>query len=133
MIKAFILLAILIAGQAAVQDVHADKTPYPVEEIYSSEVTIDVVRDNFKVFLRHPDDIINLPTSVSYRVDCYSDGSGQVHTNKNYKALIGLLNSDGEYIIRGVILEWAEYICELELRKHHDIDANDEGKRTWYL
>ena len=133
MIKAFKLLAILIAGQAMVQSVQAEEPPYPVELIYSKVDSDSVTHDSFREYLRHEADALDMPTTITYRIDCYSDGSGQVFPDKNYEKLFDILNSDGQHILRGIMVEWGGYICKSEWSEKYGDSAARESKPTWHL
>lgn len=132
MIKAFILLAILIGGQAVVQESHAQELPEQVSLIYSGQHIIDVKAASFKEYLRHTDLLLVMPATIHYELDCYSDGSGTLRPTKNYRELLFLLSHDGESELKSSLVEIAEYQCTIQWSKVYG-STDGESEPTWYL
>lgn len=130
MIKAFILLAILIGGQAMVQDSHADDN-YPVKLTHSDMYHSAVYITEFKEYLRHDEDIARMPKAIYYRVDCYSDGSVFMHADKGYKILASIVTDEGHAILFNDMVGNAELVCRILGMEEGELI--EEEPPTWYL
>ena len=133
-ITVFIVLATLIGGSALViDDANGAELPDEVIRIHSEIQVYTPEPHLFKEYLRHPGHESFLPKAISYRLDCYSDGSGTVSTLQGFEAIHRALTSDGRDLLRVVVQDIAYYSCSTIWEKRYESDTLGEGTDTWYF
>ena len=130
-VYAFMLLAILIGGSAIATDkANSSELPEEVETIHTEVQAYKPEASLFKEYLRYKH---TLPKAVSYRIDCYSDGSGRVSEIRSDEALYRTFTLEGRSILRAVILERSAYTCLIEWEKRYAEHTLGEGTDAWYF
>lgn len=133
-IYAFMLLAVLIGGSALATDkANGDELPSEVKLIHTEIDTYRVESSIFKEYLRRPPWEHWVPTTIAFRIDCYSDGSGQVLEVKNFSSFNRSLTSKGSDLLRVVIQDIGYHTCTTIWENLYEkLDAG-ESVGPWYF
>lgn len=134
-IYGFMLFAVLIGGSALVSDKANGATDLPeqVVLIHSEIQTYSPESGIFKEYLRHGGYEQLLPTTISYRVDCYSDGSGRLHQVQGITDIHRALTSEGRDLLRVVLQDVGYYTCTSIWEQRYETGTLDEGTQSWYF
>lgn len=133
-IYGFMLLAVLIGGSALATDkANGAELPSEVELIHSEVQSYDVEVGIFKEYLRHGGYSQLVPTSITYRLDCYSDGSGRVREINGIQDIHRTLTADGRSLLRATLLDVAYYSCSMIWEARYESGTIHKGDDAWYF
>lgn len=133
-IYGFMLLAVLIGGSALATDkANGAELPEEVERIHSEIQSYTVEKDLFKEYLRHAGYSDQLPKAITYRLDCYSDGSGRVLEINGIKDIHRTLTAEGRGILRATLLDVAYFSCSMIWEARYESDDTGQGDDAWYF
>lgn len=133
-IYAFMLLAVLIGGSAIATDkANGAELPDEVILIHSEVQAYQLEENIFKEYLRRPSYEEFLPKAITYRVDCYSDGSGQVLKINGISGINRSLTVEGRDLLRVVIQNVGYYTCTAVWEELYESIITGESVGPWYF
>ena len=133
-IYGFMLLAVLIGGSAIATDkANGAELPEEVTLIHSEIHSYTVEKDLFKEYLRHSGYSDQLPSSINYRLDCYSDGSGRVLKINGITDIHRTLTAEGRGLLRATLLNVAYYSCSMIWEARYESGIDRESNDAWYF
>tara|TARA_R110000851_G_scaffold285294_2_gene438975 strand:+ start:418 stop:828 length:411 start_codon:yes stop_codon:yes gene_type:complete len=133
-VYAFMLFAVLIGGSSLVIDeANGDELPTTVEIFHTETLTTTLGGAGISEYLRPSIDIEQLSTEIAVRIDCYSDGSGELLITEGGQDFIRAIEFSSLDTVRDVLLTSAYMVCGRLWEKKYGDSRPRESKPAWYF